>query len=206
MTFPGASTSSDLSSGDANTVREACPHLPSVSPDLRAAALRRFGKERGADFYLGCLECAQALWLRGLPAQSILLLNRAFASDLQGDDPVLRERPLPYAAMLWVLRSARPGDFLGNPRRHFQHLATRMVEPRRELRAARAWACWAFARKVFPGLPGDERQLREEGLAEPDLAEIRTKLSVLGLPGEASLWEQVLDLASPHPEAGSLKR
>jgi len=206
MTYHGASASSEQPSGEDEAVREACPYLPSVSPELRAAALRRFGKERGAEFYLGCLECAQALWLRGLPAQSVLLLNRAFASDLQGDDPVLRARPLPYAAMLWVLRSARPGDFLGNPRRHFQHLATRMVEPRRELRSARAWACWAFAREVFPSLPGDERQLREEGVSEPGLAEIRGTLLVLGLPGEASLWEQVLGAASPHPESGALKR
>lgn len=187
--------------------REACPHLPSASPSLRAAELRRFGKsDRGADFYRCCLECAQAMWAKGLPAQAILLVNRAFGADLQAHDPVLREHPPPYEAMLWILRSARAGDFLGNPRRHFQHLATRMVEPRRELRAARAWACWAFACRVFPELPGDEAQCREEGVVEPTVEEIRARLKALGLPGEAGLWEGLLDRAEPHPEAAALKR
>jgi len=184
--------------------RAPCPHLPQAGTDLRAADLKRFGRDRGPDFYRACLEGAQSLWRRGLPAQTVLLLNRAFASALAEEDPVLGSHPLPYAAMLWILRAVRPGDFIGNPRRHFQHLATRMVEPRRDLRAARAWACWAYACRIFPGLPADQRQLLEEGIAEPGLETIRARLEALGLAGEAALWESLLPGALPHPAAEAL--
>ena len=118
-------------------------------------------------------------------------MNRAFAADLKGNEEVLSQWRLPYEAMFWVLSSKREGDFVGNPRRHFQHLATRMVEPRRELRSWRAWACWVFACSLFPDCPADIQQIEEEGIVEPTREQIREALSRLGIPGEAELWSSV---------------
>lgn len=170
----------------------ACPSLPPVEKPLRAAAMRSLGAERGERFYRQALECAHSLALQGLPAQAILLINRAFSADLSGDESVLSKYPLPYAAMRWVMESRRPSDFIGNPRRHFQHLATRMVEPRRALRSARAWACWFYAKTLFPDLPADEKQIAEEGVTEPSQAEIGAMLERHGLPGERRIWEEAI--------------
>lgn len=170
----------------------ACPHLPLPSRPLTAASIRQIGGDRGPAFYFLALECAQALWLNRLPAQSLLLINRAFSASLDPEDAVLRHWPLPYVAAAWVMRHREPDDFIGNPRRHYQHLATRMVEPRRDLRTWRAWACWAVARSIFPGLPPDERQLAEEGVIEPDPQTIASHLHQLGLPGEPDLWRATL--------------
>lgn len=161
--------------------------------------MKEMGKDRGIAFYERALECAQSLWRQGLPAQSILLMNRAFGSDLKGDEPFLEKWPLPYAAMKWVMENRKETQFIGNPRRHFQHLATRMVEPRKELRSWRAWACWWLAREVFPGCPADEVQLREEGIEEPDFSSIASNLYRWGWSGEVDQW---LALATP-PSQGS---
>lgn len=168
-----------------------CPHLPEVSEPLAAAEMRAFGKsDRGPAFYRRALECAQSLWLQGLPAQSLLLINRAMGADLRGDEPILAAWPLPYAAAAWVMKNRRKDQFIGNPRRHYQHLATRMVEPRKALRTWRAWACWRLAREIFPDDPADEKQLREEEVAEPAPDEIAEKLESFGVPGEGGIWER----------------
>lgn len=168
--------------------REPCPYLPPVETPLRAASMRQCGAERGGAFYFLALQCAQSLWRQGLPAQSMLLLNRAFSADLRGGEAVLVEWPLPYAAMTWVMKHHREEDFIGNPRRHFQHLATRMVEPRRELRSWRAWGCWWAACRVFPEMPADEQQLTGEGVVEPTEEEIAAQLGRLGIEGEVAVW------------------
>jgi hypothetical protein len=170
--------------------RAPCPFLPLPSRPLTAASMHEVAADRGEKFYRLALECAQALWLRGVPAQSLLLINRALGADLHGSEPALAEWPLPYRAAAWVMRARADDQFIGNPRRHYQHLATRMVEPRRELRSWRAWACWHLARLVFPHCPADERQLAHEGVIEPSVAEITLQLSRLGLPGEVQLWQQ----------------
>jgi hypothetical protein len=121
-----------------------------------------------------------------------LQLNRAFAADLEPGAPVLSEWPLPYRPMARILATSGENGFLGNPRRHFQHYATRMSGPRSETRTWRAWACWALARKILPSLPADEEQIAKEGVVEPGLPEIGEKLRELGLPGEAELWRAVL--------------
>lgn len=166
-----------------------CPHLPAPSAqmDWRALHLHR-GDARGPEFYLACLEYGQHLWQRGLAARAILCLDRALGADLRGDEAVLATRPLPYAALVWVLQKTPPGVFLGNPRVHFQHLAGRMNEPRCEQRRWRAWACWALTRAVFPALPGDPRH----GVAEPSPALITENLRVHGHAGEATRWQEVL--------------
>lgn len=174
-----------------------CPYLPVPEEPLTASSLRSVGRDRGAVFYLLALSCAQALWLRGLPAQSILLMNRAFSADLSGTERELNQWPLPFAGVRWVMENRSEDQFIGNPRRHFQHLATRMVEPRRELRSWRAWACWYLACECFPDFPGDEKQLLEEKVCEPSFRDIFENLRKVGLPGEAELWREVATPPSP---------
>lgn len=175
-----------------------CPFLPEAGQPMRAAEMKSLGKNRGADFYLLALTCAQSLWLQGLPAQSILLMNRAFSADLSGGESVLQEFPLPYGAMHWVMSHRLEDQFVGNPRRHFQHLATRMVEPRKTIRSWRAWGCWAYACAVFPDYPADEIQLEKEGIAEPGRETIYRALEKFGHEGEARLWAGFL--TPPFPE------
>ncbi len=168
-----------------------CPFLPEPDEPQTAAAMRKLGKNRDPAFYEAALRCGHSLWLQGLPAQAMLQLNRAFGCDLRGDEPVLESWPLPYAAMAWIMQARTDDQFIGNPRRHFQHLATRMVEPRKELRSWRAWACWWLSRRIFPDLPADETQIRDEGVVEPEFDQIEERLSRLGLPGEVEIWRKV---------------
>jgi hypothetical protein len=169
-----------------------CPHLPFADPGLSAVSIRAVGEDRGEAFYVLALTCAQALWQKGLPAQAILMLNRAFSADLCGDEVGLTDWPPPYAALRWILGHRREEDFVGNPRRHFQHLATRMSGPRPEVRSWRAWGCWAIACAVNPDDPADEKQIAEEGIVEPELATIAESLACLGWSGEAEVWRKAL--------------
>lgn len=155
---------------------------------MDATALTALGADRGPEFYLTALTYGHHLWQRGLAARAALCLDRALGADLRGDEAVLRDWPLPYAAMAWFLRHTPPHIFIGNPRVHFQHLADRMNEPRRDQRRWRAWACWALARRLRPEWPGDPHH----AVREPDLDEIATRLDAHGLPGEAALWRSVL--------------
>ncbi len=180
-----------------------CPFLPSVAESLRAAGMKRFGKHRGEEFYRGALECAQSLWIQGLPAQALLQLNRAFSADLRGSEPVLDEWELPYRAMRWIMSECPHDQFIGNPRRHFQHLATRMVEPRRDLRSSRAWACWWHAIQIFPDLQPDKKQLQEEGVLEPDKVQILRNLEKYGHAGESELWLDSITRPFPKERKGS---
>jgi hypothetical protein len=152
---------------------------------------RVHGIHRGESFYRTALEYAHYLWLRGNAARAILCLDRALGSDLTGSEHELAAWPLPYRAMAWFLAHTPPGVFIGNPRVHFQHLADRMNEPRREQRAARAWACWVIARAVLPHLPGDPKH----EVVEPTEAEVAAKLDRHGIPGETDLWRGVVNSA-----------
>ncbi|MDB6114695.1 MAG: hypothetical protein JWQ62_1640, partial [Lacunisphaera sp.] len=86
---------------------------------------------------------------------------------------------------------APPDVFIGNPRVHFQHLADRMNEPRREQRRWRTWACWALTRVVRPEFPPDPKH----EVHEPSLDVIAQKLAAHGMPGEAALWQAVIKKA-----------
>lgn len=175
-----------------------CPHLPEPRPGLDWRALHSFREgERGADFYFACLEYGHALWLRGFAARALLCLDRALGAELRGDEPVLRDHPLPYAAVSWLIAQTPPGVFLGNPRVHFQHYADRMNEPRREQRRWRAWACWALARVVRPDLLADPKHR----VVEPYVADIRCGLVQYGIAGEAALWEAELARSACRPTA-----
>jgi GNAT superfamily N-acetyltransferase len=148
-----------------------CPHLPSIARAYSAADITALGAERGIRFYEMCLKYAQSLWIEGFPAKSLLLLNRALSVPLDEVEP-------PYRAIAWMLQN-RPADrFIGNPRRHWQHYATRMNEPHKHLRTWRAWACWRLACAVLPEAeyPADAEQIREEGVVEPSMVEIASHL------------------------------
>jgi hypothetical protein len=156
---------------------------------MDAAVLTTLGADRGATFYLTALTYGHYLWHRRLAARATLCLDRALGADLRGDEPILRDWPLPYAAMAWFLHHTPSDVFIGNPRVHFQHLADRMNEPRRDQRRWRAWACWALACTLRPEWHGDPKH----AVVEPTVAEIEARLTTHGLPGEAALWRSVLD-------------
>lgn len=149
-------------------MNDLCPYLPKLCVEK---ALRH-GKGRGAEFYVDALHFAQSYWMEGKPAQAILQLNKAFSADLSEDDAVLGEWPWPYEALRWILEKSVDGKagFLGNPVRHFQHLATRMNEVRRERRIDHAWRCYHIAREVLMDraeFPRDGRQMAREGIFIP---------------------------------------
>ena len=160
--------------------------------DWRAFNLH--GADRGADFYFTALNYGHYLWHRGLAARAILCLDRALLADLRGDEAVLAAWPLPYAAIVWLLQKTPPDVFIGNPRVHFQHLADRMNEPRREQRRWRTWACWALACAALPHLPGDPAHI----VAEPSIEMIAEKLRAHGLPGEVGQWQKILESITPR--------
>lgn len=165
-----------------------CPHLPPAPPAMNAGALTAHGAARDGAFYLTALTYGHHLWQRGLAARAVLCLDRALGADVPPDAPVLRDWPLPYAAMGWFLRHTPPDIFIGNPRVHFQHLADRMNEPRRDQRRWRTWACWALARRIRPEWPADPRH----AVTEPLLDEIAARLAAHGHPGEPELWRNAL--------------
>jgi len=175
-----------------------CPYLPVAFPPVTYREVRALGSERGHRFYLLALQYAQELWRQGLPAQSLLLINRALGADLPESGEIQAIHPLPYAAAAWIMSHRREEQFIGNPRRHYQHLASRMVEPRKELRTWRAWACWHLACLIYPDCPADEKQIAEEGLVEPTVLEIGAKLDALGAKGERAIWEQAVEMAIPR--------
>lgn len=165
-----------------------CPHLPTPPATMDAGALTAHREARDAEFYLTALTYGHYLWQRGLAARATLCLDRALGADLRGDEPILRDWPLPYAAMRWFLSHTPADIFIGNPRVHFQHLADRMNEPRRDQRRWRAWACWALARTARPEWPADPKHI----VVEPTLDEIAARLAAHGLAGEVALWRGVL--------------
>ena len=175
--------------------REACPHLPGVGEVVTAEATRQWTGPRDAEYYLAALRYAQSLWLEGKAAQALLQLNKALMATLEGDEEVLAEFPLPYAAKAWIMTSCPRGEFLGNPVRHYQHLATRMSGPQPELRRWRAWGCFHLSEAALVGgsYPRDDRQIETEGIRIPERAAVLARLAVLGLPGEARLLQGVWD-------------
>ncbi len=153
---------------------------------MDAGALTAHGGDRGGAFYLSALTYGQHLWQRGLAARALLSVDRAWGADLRGDEPALRAWPMPYAAIVWFVRHTPAEVFIGNPRVHYQHLADRMNEPRRDQRRWRAWAAWSLTRRARPDWPPDPKHK----VSEPSFSEIAGKLAEHGLPGERALWER----------------
>lgn len=165
------------------------PYLPSPERAMDWRDLNRFDKsDRGAAFYKTCMEYGQVLWRKRLPARAILCLDRAWGADLDGTEPVLEDWPLPYEALVYILRKAPEEVFIGNPRVHFQHYADRLGEPRIEQRKWRSWACWALTRAARPDLPGDPKH----DVAAPTLDRIASRLDQYGHPDETALWQRIL--------------
>ena len=117
-----------------------------------------------------------------------MALTRALYSDIAEDDPILKEWPLPYAALKWIVENHHSDNFPGNPRISFQHQATRLKGQRKELRRARAWAVWALICETRPSLQGD----LNDPVDEPSHDEIFKFLSNFGHSNEAELWKTTL--------------
>ena len=164
---------------------------------MDAGALSAHGSARDAAFYVTALTYGHYLWQHGQAARAILKLDRALLADVRGDEPVLHRWPLPYAAMAWLLREAPRDVFIGNPRVHFQHLADRMNEPRREQRRWRTWACWALCRVVRPEFPADLRHI----VHEPSRELVFARLLHHGIPGEAELWQSAIKKAESSADS-----
>lgn len=171
------------------------PLLPVIDRPYKAEEINAFGKDRGPAFYETCHRYAQSLWQTGFPAKCILLLNRALSSPMPDSEPILQALPLPYQAMAWLLINRPADQFIGNPRRHWQHLATRMVEPDKELRTWRAWACWYLSKEILPEseFPGDLEQIREEGVVEPTHGDIVAHLTRLSPADDVQRWQGALE-------------
>lgn len=172
------------------TGRRPCPYLPLVTEVIRPSAPRQI-REAGSDedYYLAALSCAQSLWLEGKPAQSLLQLNHALSIHLPPEASVLTDWPLPYQAKIWLFDNRSDAGFLGNPVRHYQHLATRVSGARRELRSWRAWACFHLATRSLPDqdFPRDFHQIESEELRLPTWDEVIEQLSLQGSHAEAQL-------------------
>jgi hypothetical protein len=145
---------------------------------------RRHGDAKGAEFYLDALRFAQSQWISGKPAQAILQLNKAWMADLVRDEAVLEIHPSPYRALDWIMKTAAGGEcgYLGNPVRHFQHLASRMSGPRAEIRSWRAWICFHLAERVMDRatFPRDGEQIAREGFWIPGLETATWNLTRMG--------------------------
>lgn len=169
-------------------VNPPCPWLPHVDEIHDHTITRRHCHQRGAAFYQDALRYAQSQWISGKPAQAILQLDKAWMTDLSPDDPVWNEHPAPYSALVWIIsRSAAENcGYLGNPVRHFQHLASRMSGPRSELRSLRAWCCMHLAERVSPpgSHPRDGHQIAREGLWIPGFGRSLSALHRMGWANE----------------------
>jgi hypothetical protein len=165
-----------------------CPWLPEVAEIHDFTVTRRHGDTRGAAFYQDALRFAQSQWLAGKPAQAILQLDKAWLADLTEFPEMTDTHPSPYHALAWMLHHAAAGNrgYLGNPVRHFQHLASRMSGPRAEIRAWRAWLCMHLAERVLPrpGFPRDGRQIAREGLWIPSAGRALEAVARHGWPRE----------------------
>lgn len=175
--------------------REACPYLP-LAPDVMLASdtrALRAGNDHDA-YYLATLECAQSLWLQGKPAQALLQLNHALGVEIAPGSQALMQWPLPYQAIVWMFTRRHEDGFLGNPVRHYQHLASRMSGPRKELRSWRAWACFHLAENVLPEaeFPRDQRQIEREQLIIPSSDEVLKQLSNRGTDMDIQILRALL--------------
>lgn len=178
-------------------VNPPCPWLPAVDQAHDCTLTRRHGPMRGVDFHHDALRFAQSQWRCGKPAQAILQLDKAWGADLPGGPEDAAADASPYMALAWIMQTAAAGNhgYLGNPVRHFQHLASRMSGPRAEIRAWRAWFCMHLAERLLPsgGFPRDGRQLAREGLFVPAIGSALAHLARMGWPGEARQATAALD-------------
>lgn len=175
----------------------ACPHLPEAPKWMSYRDLRPGKPENPSHLFGTACRYAQFLWLRGLPARSLLALCRALYLHPEGLPPGARQ---PYAAFVWILRNAHHGGFLGNPRVSFFHQAVR-TSPERYLQRERATALWHLTVKIRPDLSPDP----EEWSSPPCPAKLSGFLDDRGLPKEGRVFLNLLQepvSESPSREGG----
>lgn len=171
-------------------MRGSCPFLPEVTKVWRAADMRVLKAERDGDYYLGTLCYAQSLLMEGKPAQALLQITKSLSVDLD-DLSILTKWPPSYQAKRWIFENCREeGTFLGNPVRHYQHLASRMSGPLAELRSLRAWACFHLAEIALPEFSRDEEQIDRERLEVPELSSVLRELEKTGWPQEVAVFRE----------------
>lgn len=155
--------------------------------------MAEFRMNRSDAFYFSALCYAQSLLSEGKPAQALLQVNKSFLADLS-DPSVLQKWPPAYEAVVWIIKSYAEGEgeFLGNPVRHYQHLATRMSGPRAEVRTLRAWSCFYLAEKCALGFSRDLEQIETEKILIPSLEEIVAGIEERGWLGEGNVLRGTL--------------
>lgn len=167
----------------------ACPWLPAVDFPQDFRLTRRHGSDKGADFYGDALVYAQSQWRMGKPAQAILQLDKAWMAELPPDEWRSRNGVDPYQALIWIMCASTAGavGYMGNPVRHFQHLASRMSGQRSAVRSWRAWLCLHLAEKwlTVDAYPRDGEQMAREGLWIPGISCALGGLYSHGWQGEA---------------------
>ena len=164
-----------------------CPFLPSCGRALSWRDLNALRDDQGPGLYRLCLEYGQQLWLDDLPARALLAVDRALYCDVPSDAEELREYPMPYRTIGWMVKQPSE-NFAGNARVHYQHLADRVRGERAELKKWRAWAAWAVSRVARPDLEGDPKHI----VTEPTHAEIEGGLRAHGLASEIAEWRKAL--------------
>ncbi|MGJ8676552.1 MAG: hypothetical protein ACSHX0_03450 [Akkermansiaceae bacterium] len=162
--------------------RENCPHLPPASQVIRPSEARRIRETQDVERAIySTLTCAQSLWLEGKPAQALLQLNHVLGiAELTSFTA--------YKAKVWMFQQRHLGGFLGNPVRHYQHLASRVSGDLKDLRSWRAWACFHLAEQVLEAreFPRDLLQIEKEKLIIPSWDDVMLHMERLASAGEAS--------------------
>ena len=168
-----------------------CPHLPSIEKQLSITHTRTHRQECSDAYHLACTELAQSLWRTGSPAQAILQLDKSMMAD-SADTPLT----VPYTAILWIILNSPSDQFLGNPVRHFQHLASRMnmAQPNAKLRVWQAWACLHITEAHTPEgtYPRDLEQIEKEKLVVPTASETLAELRLLSPTEETNIVQRIL--------------
>jgi GNAT superfamily N-acetyltransferase len=69
-----------------------------------------------------------------------------------------------------------------------------MVEPHKELRTWRAWACWYLAKELLPEseFPADAQQVREEQVVKPTRALVAEQLARWSPSDDLAAWQDAL--------------
>lgn len=162
-----------------------CPYLPFPKKEMSYRNLRELRGGNIEAFYLTALSYGHYLWLKGYSGRAILAITRALYANLPAEAEVLREWPLPYRALHWIVANHPSQDYPGNPRISFQHQATRLRGDRVAIRRARAWAVWKLICSAKPDLPADTTQ----GIKQPTLGEIEQRLVKHGHSNEVQIWQ-----------------
>ena len=179
----------------ATFINPPCPHLPDIPTPLPITHTRMHRESCGSEYFQACLELAQSLWRSGSPAQAILQLDKSFMASHSENLPLALTLAKSYHAIIWIIEHSPDDQFLGNPVRHFQHLATRMnmKQPNAELRIWRAWACLHLSEKHSPDLfPRDEDQINKENLTIPSIEQTLAQINDIAGKEEQKMLENIL--------------